>query len=446
MDYNERGNLEMGGCDLAKLASTYGTPLHVLDEEKVRARCVEYREAFQGEYGGVPGFRVAYAGKALCVRAVLEVVKSEGLYLDVCSGGELVTALSVGFPAERIYFHGNNKSGEEMVLGIKRGVGTFVVDNWHELEELHRLCSRMKKRARILVRVAPGVSAHTHEYIDTGRSDSKFGFSLVEGDAIAAVKRALKLESLHVAGLHCHIGSQVFNLESYTVAAWKMQELRWEIKEETGVELEELNMGGGLGVKYVASDNPPTVSEYARVLASAVRESCEHYGLRLPMLTVEPGRSIVAEAGITLYRVGAVKLHRMGECYLIVDGGMFENPRHALYGAQYTVVPVRKPATQVTREFTVAGKCCESGDIIADKCKLPPLGPGDLVAVLCTGAYHYSMASNYNRFPRPAVVMVSKGRSALIVEREEYADMANRDRMPAWLESRKLAKAMGQRP
>lgn len=237
MDYNERGNLEIGGCDLAKLASTYGTPLHVLDEEKIRARCVEYREAFQTEYGGTPGFRVAYAGKALCIKAVLELVKSEGLYLDVCSGGELVTALSVGFPAERIYFHGNNKSSEEILLGLKRGVGTFVVDNWYELEELNRLCSRLKRRARILIRVAPGVSAHTHEYIDTGRSDSKFGFSLVEGDAIAAVKRALKLGSLHVAGLHCHIGSQVFNLESYAVAAWKMQELRWEIKEETGVEV-----------------------------------------------------------------------------------------------------------------------------------------------------------------------------------------------------------------
>ncbi|HHV78127.1 MAG TPA: diaminopimelate decarboxylase [Firmicutes bacterium] len=445
LDYDERGNLRFGGCDVSKLASTYGTPLHVLDEQVIRKKCREYMDAFSRSYSG-PGYRVAYAGKALCIKAVLEIVKSEGLYLDVCSAGELVTALSAGFPPDKIYFHGNNKSTDEILMALKRGIGRFVVDNWFELLELGRLSSKLKKRANVLIRVAPGVSAHTHEYIDTGQSDSKFGFSLIEGDAMAAVKRALQMRSLHVAGLHCHIGSQVFNLESFQRAAWKMETLRWEVKQETGVELLELDMGGGLGVKYLEGDDPPPIVSYVEAVAHAVEEAASYYGLRYPVLTLEPGRSLVAEAGITVYRVGAIKNHRVGESYVLVDGGMFENPRHALYGAQYTVLPVRKPITHQRRVFTVAGKCCESGDVITKGCELPPVSAGDLLAVTCTGAYHYAMASNYNRFPRPAVVMASGGKSAVVVERESYMDLVKRDKVPVWLEAKKLAKAMGQRP
>ncbi len=429
VEVNAAGHLVLGGCDAVELARTFGTPLYVLDEEAVRRRCRTLRTAL-GPYGFV-----AYAGKAFLCTAMARLVDREGLHLDAVSGGEMYTALTAGFPAERIILHGNNKSREELTYALRAGVGRIVVDSFHEMDLLEALARAAGVRPRVLVRVAPGIEAHTHEYISTGQRDSKFGFDLESGQALAAAERAARSEVLDWAGLHCHIGSQVFRLEPYRLAVRALVDLADRVRARTGAVARELDVGGGFGVRYAPEDAPPPPEEFVAACLGALRSECAARELPVPHLIVEPGRSIVGEAGFTLYTVGAVKEVPGLRTYVAVDGGMADNPRPALYGARYTAVLAARPLAEPVREVCLVGRYCESGDVLVPRLALPAVEPGDVVAVFTTGAYHYSMASNYNRFPRPATVLVFRGRAEVIVERESFADLVARDRLPARLRS-----------
>ncbi len=414
------GRMSVGGCDLAELAERFGTPLFVYDEDHLRARCREYVDQF-GAGGGV-----VYAGKAFLCRAMARLVAEEGLHLDVSTGGELHVALSARFPAERIEMHGNNKSLEELASALAAGVGRIVVDSFDELDRIEMLVGERHLPApRVLIRVTPGVEAHTHEYIETGTEDSKFGFPVRSEDALAAARRAAASPHMTLAGLHCHIGSQIFVLDSYAKAAAILARTAAAVEAAAGVPVAELNLGGGLGVAYEASDQPPSLREYAEGLRKALAEAAGEAGLsQVPALFVEPGRSIVARAGLTLYRVGTVKTIEGVRTYVAVDGGMSDNPRPATYGARYEAfVPTRADAA---RPFvaTVAGKHCESGDVVVRDAQLPAdLKVGDLLGTPATGAYGYAMASNYNKVPRPAVVFVAGGTAREVVRRETYDDL-----------------------
>ncbi len=422
MTINERGHLEIGGCDVVELAAEFGTPLYVLDEALIRKQCRAYVSGFRAAY---PEFRVIYAAKALITTAICRIVEEEGLSLDVVSGGELYTALQAGFPPERIFFHGNNKSPQEVEEALAAGVHRFVVDNFFELELLEALASRP---VDLLLRVTPGVEAHTHSYIRTGQQDSKFGFDL--GAAPEAVAKVLASKLLRLRGFHCHIGSQIFDLSSYDAAVEAMFDFLAAVRERFGYVATELNMGGGLGIRYVEGDVSMDPEAFAARLGEAVRREAGRRGYPLPVLMVEPGRSIVGEAGTTLYTLGSVKEIPGVRTYVAVDGGMADNPRVALYQAKYEAIVANKAAQPPRRKVSVAGKCCESGDMLIWDLEVPDIEPGDLLAVFATGAYNYSMASNYNRLPRPAAVLVSDGRADLIVARESYADLVRHDRIP----------------
>ncbi|OPX83828.1 MAG: Diaminopimelate decarboxylase [Pelotomaculum sp. PtaB.Bin104] len=426
MRINENGHLEIGGCDTVELAWEFGTPLYVLDEMCFRQNCRDYNQAFSEKYRA----GVIYAGKTLLNLAVCRMVDEEGLGLDVVSGGELFTALKAGFPAERIYFHGNNKSPAELAMAIESGVGCFMVDNICELELLSRLAGEYGRVPGVILRVTPGIEAHTHEYIKTGQIDSKFGLVIENGQALGGVKRSLELENLHFKGLHCHIGSQIFELESYRHAAGVMMDFVNQLHEETGARVEELDLGGGLGVYYTEGDQPRAVKEYADVLAGAVQEKAEQYRIQAPRLLVEPGRSISGPAGTTLYTVGAIKEIPGIRKYLAVDGGMGDNPRPALYQARYEAYLAGKMECPPAELVSVAGKCCESGDMLIWDAELPEAEPGDILAVSCTGAYNYSMSMNYNRLPRPAMILVRGGCAELITRRESYEDLIMNDLIP----------------
>ncbi|NLM95384.1 MAG: diaminopimelate decarboxylase [Firmicutes bacterium] len=432
MGINGRGHLEIGGCDVVDLAARFGTPLYVFDEELIRGQCRAYQKAFARHY---PHSRTIYAGKAFLTLAMCRLIAQEGLCLDVVSGGELYTALAADFPRERIYFHGNNKSREELVMALQAGIGCIVVDNSFELEILDRLCEKLGRQVDILLRVTPGVEAHTHTYIQTGQLDSKFGFPLAQGIAREAVRTALEARNLNLRGLHCHIGSQIFELESFGVTIGILYHFLKEIRDELGWTAAELNLGGGLGIKYSRDDSPISPEEYIAYLVESVRENAAMCRLDLPLISVEPGRSIVGEAGTTLYRVGAVKELPGIRKYITVDGGMGDNPRVALYQAVYEAMVANKADKQKTQLVSVAGKCCESGDMLIWDLEAPEVAPGDILAVFCTGAYTYSMASNYNRLPRPAVVFVSQGSADLVVRRETYATLIANDVIPFRLES-----------
>jgi diaminopimelate decarboxylase len=416
------GRTAVGGCDLVELADRFGTPLYVYDELDVRSRCRAYVSAFG------PG-NVAYAGKAALFGALARIVHDEGLCIDVASGGELRVPLAIGVPAERIVFHGNNKSPGELQDAVAAGVGRIVVDSHDELDRLAALAAGGHGRVPVLVRVTPGVEAHTHEFIETGTEDSKFGFSLGSGAALEAVARVVEDAALDLAGLHCHIGSQVLRLDSFAAAASRMAELVCELESRLGVEVTELGLGGGLGIRYVAADVAPSVDEYAAVLRGGVEAALGRAGARVrPRVTVEPGRSIAGPAGLTLYRVGTVKHVAGVRTYVAVDGGMSDNPRPITYGARYEVfAPARAHAAR-TAVATIAGKHCEQGDLIVRDAHVPPdVAVGDVLAVPATGAYTFSMASNYNRLPRPAVVVVRDGDARLAVRRETYDDLARSD-------------------
>jgi diaminopimelate decarboxylase len=426
---NAAGHLEIGGVDTVHLAEDYGTPLYVVDERAFRDRAREYVTAFRKYY---PRTEVAYAGKVFLCKAMCRLVEQEGLGLDVASGGELYTALKAGFPPPRITLHGNNKSPEELRMALEAGVGRIVVDNAYELDLLTELTAGRKRPQPVLLRVAPGIDPHTHRRISTGQVDTKFGFDIGSGAALAAIQRAREIPALRLLGLHCHVGSQLLDTECHADSVAAMVDLLATVRTALGVELEELNIGGGLGIRYLEEQRPPTCEEFAQRIATVLTEKLRTAGLRAPVLHQEPGRSLVGEAGITLYRVGSIKEIPGVRTYVAVDGGLSDNPRPALYEARYEVLSASRAAEAHCRTVTVAGKHCET-DVLFRDVPLPDPRPGDLLAVQCTGAYNFAMASNYNRFPRPAVVLVAEGHSELIVRRQTYEDLVAQDVMPARL-------------
>lgn len=422
---NDRGELTIGGASVVSLAKKYGTPLYIIDEQQIRHTCRRYMQAMSRHFG--ENFEVSYASKALCVKGIYPIIRQEGLCADVVSGGELYTALQAGFDPAQLHFHGNNKSRQEIQYALESGVGLFIADSMEELETLEQLCDLCGKRARVALRVKPGVDAHTHEFISTGNLDSKFGFCYETGEAMEAVKLAHRQPHLDFCGIHCHIGSQVFLAEPYVLAAQVMIRFLAEIRKEIGKAPEELNLGGGFGIVYGQEDQPLPLEQVIDTMAQAVKEGCRQHGLEVPKVIIEPGRSIVGPAGITAYTVGSVKQIPGGRIYAAVDGGMPDNPRYALYGAAYQAAKASDPASPRTMTVAIAGKCCESGDLITKEARVQPLVPGDILAVFATGAYTYSMASNYNRLPRPAMVLVGDGQDRLIVRRETYEQLVQND-------------------
>jgi diaminopimelate decarboxylase len=441
MRINRKGHLEIGGCDVVDLAAEFGTPLYIFDEWEIRKNCRSYVQAFKKYY---PNSETIYAGKTFLTTAMCKIIEEEGLGLDVVSGGELYTALKAGFPANRIYFHGNNKTPEEIILALDNGVGRIIVDNFVELRMLNQICQEKNVNAKIMIRVTPGIKPQTHSYIQTGQLDSKFGFGLSNGQALAAVKEILKMPNLSLMGLHCHIGSQIFSMESYRVATEIMVDFLQTIRVECGIVLKELNMGGGLGIRYTSEDQPSTIDQHVETIASALKNRAEKHNFPLPKLIDEPGRSIVATAGSTIYTVGTIKEIPGIRKYVAVDGGMCDNPRPALYNAKYEAIVANK-ANQFPQEtVSIAGKCCESGDMLIWDIELPTLETGDILLVSCTGAYNYSMASNYNRIAKPAVVLVNNGKADIIVKRETYEDLLRNDVIPERLlnKDRVLSEAL----
>lgn len=424
MKVNNR-HLEIGGCSTVKLASKFGTPLYVMDEGIIRTNCRRYRETMAAEY---PNAMIAFAGKSFLTSAMCRLVEEEGLGLDTVSGGEIYTALQTGFPSENIIFHGNNKSVAEILLALQAGIGRLVVDSFSELELLSQIAVEKGNTVKIYLRVNPGIEPKTHQYIQTGQEDSKFGFG-IKDQIFEAVNLAQELPGLELVGLHCHIGSQIFDLEPFAMAAETMVKLMAKIREQ-GLLIKELDLGGGLGIRYLKGDKPPAIEDYVRVIASTVKKEAAAHNLPLPKLVLEPGRSIVGEAGATLFEVGSWKEVPGVRKYVAVDGGMMSDLRPALYGARYHAVVANRADEQAQERVTIAGKACESGDILIKDIDLPKVKRGDLLAVLSTGAYHYSMANNYNRFTRPPVVFVDNGRAELVVARESYADLIKNDILP----------------
>ncbi|SEG13985.1 diaminopimelate decarboxylase [Paenibacillus sp. UNC499MF] len=424
---NAQGHLEVGGVDTTELAARYGTPLYVVDEALVRRRCREFVDAFQAS--GLK-FQVAYASKAFCVMAMCRIVAEEGLSLDVVSDGELFTALQAGFPPERIHFHGNNKTPAEIEMALDAGIGCFVVDNFTELRMLDAIAGSKGKRVPILLRITPGVEAHTHEYISTGQIDSKFGFDLGNGAAFEAVKQSAAADHLLLLGVHSHIGSQIFEVEGFRVAAEKVAQFASQVRDELNVVFSVINLGGGFGIRYVEGDTPLPMSTYVEAIAEAVKTRFEAVSYPMPEIWIEPGRSIVGDAGTTLYTVGTNKDIPGVRKYVSVDGGMTDNPRPALYQSQYEAMLANRASEPSRETVSIAGKCCESGDMLIWDVELPLVQSGDILAVASTGAYNYSMASNYNRIRRPAVVFVKDGMADVAVKRETYEDLVRNDVVP----------------
>ncbi|GGA22721.1 diaminopimelate decarboxylase [Paenibacillus physcomitrellae] len=424
---NAKGHLEIGGCDTVELKEQYGTPLYIMDETLIRARAREFTEAFR--QSGL-AFQVAFASKAFCTMAMCRLVEEEGMSLDVVSEGELYTALKAGFPAQRIHFHGNNKTPDEIQMAIDARIGCFVADNFDELHLLNALAADKGVKVNVLLRITPGVEAHTHEYISTGQTDSKFGFDLANGAAYEAVKTAIGLPQLNLLGLHSHIGSQIFEVEGFKVAAERVSEFAVKVKRELDFIFKVINLGGGFGIRYTEEDTPLHASVYVKAITDAVKHHFSGVYDQLPEVWIEPGRSIVGDAGTTLYTIGSSKDIPGVRKYVSVDGGMTDNPRPALYDSKYEAMLANRASEAASETVSIAGKCCESGDMLIWDLKLPESKSGDLLAVASTGAYNYSMASNYNRIPRPAVVFVKDGESHLVVKRESLNDIIANDLIP----------------
>jgi diaminopimelate decarboxylase len=423
---NAQGHLEIGGCDTVDLAREFGTPLYVMDEASVRDRCRAYRQAFETRHAHS---EIVFAGKAFLTLATCRIVAQEGLGLDVSSAGELYTALKAQFPPERIYLHGSYKSRRELEMALDHGVGRIIVDSDSELDELNALAAEKGTRANILVRVTPAVDPHTHKFIQTGKIDSKFGFGIDTSRAMRGVRRALECESVSVRGLHCHVGSQLLDLEAFELASELLPKFVRDVSTATGLHVAELNMGGGLGIRYLEEHQPPSIENLAETLVGNLRKHLTAFGLAMPKLTVEPGRSIVGEAGTTLYTIGPVKEIPNVRTYVSVDGGLSDNPRPALYDAKYSAIVANKADQPAAEVVTVAGKHCETDNLMMDIALAAPQ-PGDILAVQSTGAYNYSMSSNYNRFPRPAVVLVGDGKAEVIALRQTFDDLIAQDVIP----------------
>ena len=425
LSVNEKGNLQLGGCDLKAIAKEYGTPAYVLGENTIRKNCRAYVDSIKKYYDG-NGIAI-YASKALSCKYMYNLIAAEGMGADVVSGGEIYTALTAGFPADKLYFHGNNKSVEELEFALKNGIGRIVADNELELTRINEISERLGICANVIIRITPGVDAHTHEFIRTGQIDSKFGATLENGEADEITALASSLKNICLKGYHCHIGSQIFELAPFEHAAEIMMNFIGDMKDKYGVEADELDLGGGFGIKYVDSDTPIDYGEYMRAVSVVVKRVASKRGLKLPFIIVEPGRSIVAEAGLTLYTVGTIKDIPSIRKYVSIDGGMGDNPRYILYQSEYTVLSAENPQAPQNDVITLAGKCCESGDLIGENMKTSEFKTDEIVAVLSTGAYNYSMASNYNRIPRPPVIMVSDGKAKAVVRRETYEDLVRCD-------------------
>lgn len=422
---NALNHLTIGGCDSVELCEKYGTPLYVIDENVVREHCRLYKNSIDEFYNG--NGLVFFASKALCNLEMIRTVNSEGLGADSVSAGELYTVLKAGMDSEKICIHGNNKTDDELEFAIKNNVGRIVVDSFSEIEKVDRIAKANNVKQKVLFRIKPGIDAHTHEFIMTGQIDCKFGFALETGEAEEAILKALQYENLVVAGVHCHIGSQIFESEPFKEAAKVLVNFMADIKEKTGYEMFELNLGGGFGVTYTEKDDPIKFNKYIEEISVIIKEECAKRNIVLPFVMMEPGRSIVGTAGVTLYKAGTIKDIPGIRRYVSVDGGMTDNPRYILYQAEYTALVANKAGDKKTETVTLAGKCCESGDLLGENMAIQPVESGDIIAVLTTGAYNFSMASNYNRIPRPAMVMVKDGESRLIVKRETFEDLIRND-------------------
>lgn len=422
---NDDGNLEIGGCDLVKLTEKYGTPLYVLDEATIRKICRDYKDAFKG----YPKVNMMYASKALCSSATSALIASEGFGFDVVSSGEIFTVYKSGANMSKVLFNGNNKSYDELSLAIELGVGRISVDNFFELSLLDEIAKSHKKIVNILLRITPGIECHTHEYIQTGHLDSKFGFDLTQiDDAVELIVNDYTNLKLH--GLHAHIGSQIFEKSIYGDEIEILVKEIARLDEKFGLKLDEINIGGGLGVKYVEADYPPSTYEVAEIVIKRLYECIEKYKIDAPALFIEPGRSIISTSGVTLYTLGSSKQVPKGKTYFAVDGGMADNARPSMYQAEYDAQIANKPDYELAQTVTVAGRFCESGDILIKNIKLPEIEEGDILCVYNTGAYNYSMASNYNRVQKPAMVLVNNSQSDIIIKRESLEDLIAHDIIP----------------
>ena len=422
---SDAGNLEIGGCDLVKLAEKYGTPLYVLDEATIRKICRDYKDAFKG----YPKVNMMYASKALCSSATSALIASEGFGFDVVSSGEIFTVYKSSANMSKVLFNGNNKSYDELSLAIELGVGRISVDNFFELSLLNEIAKSHKKIVNILLRITPGIECHTHEYIQTGHLDSKFGFDLTQiDDAVELIVNDYTNLKLH--GLHAHIGSQIFEKSIYGDEIEILVKEIARLDEKFGLKLDEINIGGGLGVKYVEADYPPSTYEVAEIVIKRLYECIEKYKIDAPALFIEPGRSIISTSGVTLYTLGSSKQVPKGKTYFAVDGGMADNARPSMYQAEYDAQIANKPDYELAQTVTVAGRFCESGDILIKNIKLPEIEEGDILCVYNTGAYNYSMASNYNRVQKPAMVLVNNSQSDIIIKRESLEDLIAHDIIP----------------
>ena len=421
---NEEGNIEIGGCDLVDMAKKYGTPLYVIDEETLRGICRDYKEAFK-DY---PNIKMMYASKALCTSAIARILDEEGFGFDVVSAGEIYTVYKSGVDMSKVLFNGNNKTKKELLLALDLKVGRFSIDNFYEAELLNELAEKRGVKAEIMLRLTPGIECHTHEYIQTGQIDSKFGFDLTQVDKITELI-INKYTNLELRGVHAHIGSQIFELQSFEDEVEVLVKEIARINKKFGLSLDEMNIGGGLGVKYVDTDCPPNVKDLAKVVTEAMHK----HSVDIPVIYLEPGRSIISTAGVTLYTVGSsktVNLDGIIKKYIAVDGGMADNPRPSMYQAEYHAGIANKPNEPKIDKVTIAGRYCESGDILINEINLPLSEPDDIICVYNTGAYNYSMASNYNRVEKPAMVLVKSGQSDIIVNRESLDDLIAHDNIP----------------
>ncbi len=425
LNVNEKGNLIIGGIDTVDLAKKYGTPLYVLDEDLIRENCEKFKKSINNYYS--KNGLVCYASKAFSCKEIYRIMKDEQMGVDTVSIGEMYTAISAGFPSEKIYLHGNNKTTEELRFAVENKIGRIVVDNLNELELLDSIAKDINSKVDILIRVKPGIDAHTHDFIKTGQIDSKFGFAIETGEALSAAKIASKFENINLIGVHCHIGSQILDVDPFVLAADVMMKFISDVKDETGIEMRELNLGGGFGIKYIDKDDPVDYEEYMKAVAYMIQKKCDQYNLNKPFIVIEPGRSLIAPTGITLYTVGVRKEIPNIRTYISIDGGMTDNPRYALYKSEYDAIVANKANEEKSEKVTVAGKCCESGDLIGENMPLQHAEPGDILAVCATGAYNYSMSSNYNRNLKPAVIMIKGGKSRVIVNRETLEDLVRND-------------------
>ena len=417
----ENGHLYFAGVDTVTLAEKYGTPAIFIDEDRVRARMREYKNALEAHFGA--GSMPLFASKALSFKALYRIAADEGIGTDIVSPGELYTAVSAGFPMERAFFHGNNKTEADIRYAIESGLGYFVVDNMEELDTVSEIAGEMGIRQKILLRITPGIDPHTHQKISTGGVDSKFGSAIETGLAEKITKAALAKESIELCGFHCHIGSQIFEIDPFILAADIMTRFIADMRDKFGFTAKILNLGGGIGVRYVESDPEISITKNVNEICEHIKACCEKYDIKIPTVYMEPGRSIVADAGMTLYTVGSVKKIEGFKNYVSIDGGMTDNPRYTLYQSAYTVLLANRANEAPEAEYTVGGRCCESGDLIQENVKLPNPKRGDILAVLVTCAYNYSMASNYNRITRPPVVLLKDGKDTIAVRRERFEDL-----------------------